>query len=70
MRGVEAEHRIAPLKEGSKTGCWRYPVNISSRRHQLLGMSPISERWSKLTDSKVNKVTKVKSRLVDDVLIV
>ena len=33
-------------------------------------MSPISERLPKLTDSKVSKVTKVKSGLVDDVLIV
>ena len=54
MRGVEAQHRIAPLKEGSKSVCWRDPVDKSSRR--LLPVGNVSN------DRKMVKVNGFESQ--------
>ena len=54
MRGVEAEHRIAPLKEGSKSGCCWDPVSKSSRR--LLPVGNVSN------DRKMIKVNGFESQ--------
>ena len=70
--GVEAELGKPLSKEGMKSGCWRGTVIkeallVMSGRFLHVG-SVSHERKMLFTDSRIDRVTKVKTRLVDEFL--